>query len=1584
MKICFFHVFLQSFKRMETKTEHKNKSAKKWLRGIAWLLLTPVLLVSIVSLLLYVPVVQNFALKRVTRYASDALGMKIGAGRILLSYPLNLTLQKVSVQDASQDTLLSVGELSVKIRPLPLLDKEVWVSSVLITDVSVRTKQWLEGMLLEGRVGRLMSYGGRVYLSKEKAVLNQLSITDADITLQIDSLSSSPDTTETQVNWTILANRLRLRQIAFRLRMPSDSLRLETTIGEAILTGGSVDLGKGQYALAKLDLSDGFVSYDVNDEPPAEGLDPSHLLLSQINLELDSVFYREQDIRAHLRSCSMNERSGLLVTSFTGKVRSDSLALSVPYCELHLPRSLVELRAMVPWNALSKEPRESLQAELTASVDLRDMSPVMGQEAAFLNGKYPDTLLTFQGLVEGNMQRLHILQFQGALPGEFRLDAHGMAERLNDEVHRSGELSLMMQLQNSRLLKPWLPALSGGRVSIPDSLRLEMDATLARGVYQTDMLLSERQGELRFSGSYHVSRKAYTADLMIDSLNLIRFLPRDSIFRVTASLRAEGKGTDFFSKATRLTFDGELKELQYKDRYISGISVEGTYRDHQAKAQLTSDFPYLKGRVTLDGNVRKDKIAGMLIVDMDSLDLYGLNVTEKPLSNSFQLFSEIETDLKKRHRLDVTLGNWEMAMEKQRVKPKTMTLHAACNEDTTRVSFHAGDLGVVLTGNTDLETLIGKLTDVSDDFQKQMKKDTIAYLQHLTPLLPELDLQVEAGHDNPLQNYLQENDLSFDRFSFRASTSPQEGLNANGLLLSLMKDTIKVDTVRLNIWQDSIDGLRYTCDVTKNRFRRQEPFTAGVRGGLQTGVADVEAYYRDVRGETGLRLGARAIKQPEGFRLEFFPENPILAFMPFTLNKDNYMEIRNLKDISANLKLTGEENASLWIHSMETGGKMDELSIEISQMNLEKVFHFAGTPVMGGLANVALRYVPMEKSFMVAADASVDDLVYQGGSMGELLLSGVYLPLDKDKHQFDAHFFHNQAEIARLSALYHPAKNHQVNGTMIFDRMPLKMLNPFLGETGRMRGWLNGRMTLAGTDKKPLWNGHLQLDSAFAYVTAAGTELRFDERKVEVKNSKVRFNKYAIYTNGNNPFVMNGIIDISRPMRETINLRLTANNMQLLDTRKEPGSMVYGKMLVDLNATLKGPLRAMHMRGNLHVLGSTNLTYVVPESKLESRDNFADLVTFTYFSDTIPKRRRWGETLRTAETVQSLASVGGMDMLMTIRIDPVVRLKIDLGGEQSNRIELKGGGDLSFQYTSLGDMRLNGRYNISDGLVRYSIPVIPLTDFTIRDGSYVEWRGNPMNPFLNLTASSRLRSSVNLDGQSQMVDFDAGIQVRQELDKMALKFILEAPNNGTVQNQLAAMGEEERSKQAISLLVTGVYLASDGAGTERMDVGAALSSLLQREINNMLGSLLGEVPFSFDVNTYDGTDGKGRRIDYLGRFYKGFMNDRLYTTLGLRFSTNDPVTGNRFYIDEASVEYRLDTEGSRFIRVFSQKDYENLFEGEIRKNGVEMIFRRKTRRFKDLFDFRKQPAIRREDDADKNEPENDSEERWENEQERDE
>ena len=162
----------------------------------------------------------------------------------------------------------------------------------------------------------------------------------------------------------------------------------------------------------------------------------------------------------------------------------------------------------------------------------------------------------------------------------------------------------------------------------------------------------------------------------------------------------------------------------------------------------------------------------------------------------------------------------------------------------------------------------------------------------------------------------------------------------------------------------------------------------------------------------------------------------------------------------------------------------------------------------------------------------------------------------------------------------------------------------------------------------------------------------------------------------------------------------------------------------------------------------------------------------------------------------------------------------------------------------------------------------------------------------------------------------------------------------------------------------------------------ALNSLLQREIKNILGNLLGDVPFSFDVETYDGAQqGMGRRIDYLGRFYKRFFNERFNTTLGLRYSTKDPVYGNTFFLDDVSLEYMLDAGGSRSVKAFRTKEYENLFEGEIVKTGASFLLSRKVKRLGDLFILRKQNAIINEEEEENNATENGVEEEVEEERE---
>ena len=406
--------------------------------------------------------------------------------------------------------------------------------------------------------------------------------------------------------------------------------------------------------------------------------------------------------------------------------------------------------------------------------------------------------------------------------------------------------------------------------------------------------------------------------------------------------------------------------------------------------------------------------------------------------------------------------------------------------------------------------------------------------------------------------------------------------------------------------------------------------------------------------------------------------------------------------------------------------------------------------------------------------------------------------------------------------------------------------------------------------------------------------------------------------------------------------------MQLLDTKRKKDSMVYGKIFVNLASSVRGPLDALVMRGDLDLLGGTNFTYVLQDSPLTVQDRLSGLVTFTSFDeDTLLRRRKRVPAM----------PLGGMDMLMTVHIDQAVQANVDLTPDQSSHVNLEGGGDLSFQYTPMGDMFLNGRYTFSSGIIKYSLPVIPLKEFNVENGSYVQWNGNLMNPAMHITATERVRTSVTLDDQStRMVNFDVGIELSQQLENLGLEFILEAPEDATVQEQLARMGKDERAKQAISMLVTGMYLGSGTTtGKANLDMGAALNSFLQSEINNIAGSALKSVDINFGMESYDDNGDGNKRTDYSFRFAKRFYNDRIRIVLGGRISTGADINQGQAqpFIDNISIEYRLDPSGTRYVKIFHNKDYESLLEGELTETGAGIVLHKKMQHMRELFIFKR-------------------------------
>lgn len=87
--------------------------------------------------------------------------------------------------------------------------------------------------------------------------------------------------------------------------------------------------------------------------------------------------------------------------------------------------------------------------------------------------------------------------------------------------------------------------------------------------------------------------------------------------------------------------------------------------------------------------------------------------------------------------------------------------------------------------------------------------------------------------------------------------------------------------------------------------------------------------------------------------------------------------------------------------------------------------------------------------------------------------------------------------------------------------------------------------------------------------------------------------------------------------------------------------------------------------------------------------------------------------------------------------------------------------------------------------------------------------------------------------------------------------------------------------------------------------------------------------------------------------------------IGGKISTGNNVNESESFIDNVSLEYRLDNSGTRYIKIFHDKNYESVLEGEVIETGVGIVLRKKVSKLGDLFIFRKKKKATTEEDKDK-------------------
>ena len=1517
---------------------------KKFLLWTSALLLSPIVLFLVLTMLLYIPSVQNFLVQKVATYLSETTNAEVGIGSVSLRFPLDLSIEEAkfikqndSIANA-HDTIADIRNFVVDVQLCPLFSGKVVVDNLEVNDAKFNTDGFISALRVRGDVKRLKMKSRGIDLSEETVDVEGVILKGGNVDLALLADTVAEDTTKSDIRWKINISKIEVNDTRLSFHTVGDTIMAGAYIADLDIDNTHIDLGSSKYNMESLRLNGSKAHFDQRFAPRVDGLDFNHIALDDIGIDIDSVCYEDPKANLVVRKFCMKEKSGLQIKEMTMPLSLDSQKVVIPSFVLSTGDSKLTAKCSMDLNAFEERNPGRFYLDFGAEIGKADIMRCLGMLPRELANYYPDRPLSLRGSFNGNLRRVEISDFGIDMPLAFSAAAKGYALNPADVDRMKAQMAVKANFGDVNFI---LDILSPGlrkSFRIPKGIVLGGRLSADCQKYGVDMTMTEGKGRVSVGGSYNASSDAYSAKLDVKALDLRHFMPRDSLKLFSGDVSVNGQGFAFLSPKTRLKAVANVTQLGYGHLNIDNVKATALLEKGVAHARINSDNEILDGEVSFDAIVSTKKLQATLSTDLRWADLQLMRVAEKPLVASMCAHVDVASDLRQAHKLQALVNDLTVRTENKTYRPEDLVVDMLTNRDTTWAKIYSGNLELNFAAQGGYEQLMEQGDKVVSELSRH-QSERIINSANLRELLPILKLHLISGNDNPFANFLRYNGIDFNTMQIDLKSSPVDGLQGHGHVYSMVYDSMRIDTIRFNVDQQN-DRFNFSTLVQNNKRNPQFVFRAILDGYLDGNKAGISAKYYDAKEKLGIDAAVKAEMLDSGICVRLEPYRQLLGYKSFNINEDNFVMLGRDNKVSARIDLVADDGTGLKLFSEDDNPEMlQDLTLSLNKFDLGRLSDVIPyMPHVGGLLNGDFRVVlDKDKHLSLVSDLAVNGMTYEHCAMGNIGSEIVYLQDEGSAHKVEARILQNDNEIGVLSGTYFDEANGRIEAKLDLLHTPLDLVNGFVpDQILGLEGFAEGRLAISGALDHPNVNGEIFLNSSYLISVPYGMRLRFDDDPVRIIGSNLLLENFTVYAHNDNPLNIMGKIDFSNLDRIMVDLKMRAKDYQVIGEKENNKSVAYGKAFVNVDGTIRGPLDNLVMKGKLDVLGKTDMGYILRDSPITTDNQLDELVKFTDFSDT-------------TTIVVSRPQITGFTMDMSLNVSNGAHIMAYLNADHTNYIDLTGGGTLRMQYNTIDGIILNGRYTLNNGKMKYSLPVIPLKTFTIQDGSYIEFHGDVMNPTLNITAEEETKANVSgTNGVGRSVKFICGIVITRTLKDMGLEFTLDAPEDLTLHNELQNMSVEQRGKLAVTMLTTGMYLA-DG-NTESFTMNNALSSFLNSEINQITGSALRTLDLSIGID--NSTDAKGSvHTDYSFQFAKRFWNNRLKISVGGKVSTGASVESqkNTSFFDNVTFEYRLDDTANKYVTLFYKNNSYDWLDGYTQEYGAGFIWRKTIQNFRDLF-----------------------------------
>ncbi|WP_245826260.1 translocation/assembly module TamB domain-containing protein [Spirosoma rigui] len=1102
-----------------------------------------------------------------------------------------------------------------------------------------------------------------------------------------------------------------------------------------------------------------------------------------------------------------------------------------------------------------------------------------------------------------------------------------------------------------------------------------MDNLVIDANLNTDWGTAAFDGKL--AGFVSGKNQTYQGTLDLNDFNAGKWLKQEgNVGKLTGRATFDGRGIDVNTLTTRFDLNvqsAELSGYRYQNFDATGnlnngdLTLTGGLKDPNAnlaldiKAGLKGEFPSVVGNATIQElNLQKLKLYN------DPLSLKGKIVLDMPSTDPAKPVGTISaTDAV------VTLNGKNYPVDALYAK-------LAVNGTTKNVEAQLPGAQLVLNGQFEYAQLYDI---VAGEISKYLAIPALAYKTVPPPYAFTIDMK---AYQNPIfQAFVPAlTRLDTVRLNAYLDNTRDTTLSATVRTGTIVYDTTTIQgaSMRLQAANNQLNVAGRVNGILYDDLRIRETNLVGVAANNRFRFSVVN---QDSIGQDLHALAGTLSIVDSSYRFQFARDGLMTSYQKWTADTSGFAQYGNDGVLINTIRLE-QDSQLLELSSTEPYGnapiRVTTRGIQIA--NLARLANQDTTLAAGELnGTVVVRdYMAEDSQLAFIGSIYVDSLRVMSQPIGNLTA--------RFRNNSDGRIDVNTTlagpyNDATVVGFYNPENVKQaLDLTINLKRLDARTIQAFsFGELRQAKGKLVGEFTVNGAADNPQLNGSVNFDSVAFNIKQLNATYRIDQEKLNFAGQTITLSDFNVRDTLGRTLTTDGTIVLKNLPNATYNMRVRANNFQVLNAARKDNNYAYGQASVTADLRIKGVGTSPSVNGTVRLEDGSKVSVVLPDESVDANEANG-IVTFINHNDSLALSKYIYRPKRDSVTTRlAFDQLTNANISLDLEADEKSELTIIVDELNGDYLRARGNARLNVTVNAAGQISVLGRYEVTEGEYSLTYQVLK-RQFEIQKGGYINFSGDPLKADLNITAIYKVsvapgdlvgNESTSLPGSDtkRKMPFDVALSMSNNLAAPKLDFDIQlsgVDKNGqtsssplvtTIENKLTTLRQDQSqiNKQVFALLILNRFLpentsdffsGSGSGGLDNQAEGVARSSV-SKLISEQLGQLASNVLKGFDVDfnllsqtgsANTGGTTNGARTDLNVGVSRSFLEGRITVSVGKNFVLENAAgaaTSANQVFDNLSVNYTLTRDGRYVLRAYRSNNYQAVLDGFVIETGVGFI-----------------------------------------------